>query len=133
MRWKLALAAAAGLAMTALTATAANAAPGYTTTSVRLRAGPSAEYPMVARVRPGTPVQIFGCLNGWSWCDIGIGPDRGWAPGRTLAADFERRRRVIVDVAPRIGVPVITFNVGPYWDNYYHDRPWYRDRGRWVH
>ena len=133
MRWKLALAAAAGLAMTALTATAANAAPGYTTASVRLRAGPSAEYPTVARVRPGVPVQIFGCLNGWAWCDIAIGPDRGWAPGRYLAADYERRRRVIVDVAPRIGVPVITFQAGPYWDNYYRGRPWYPDRDHWVH
>lgn len=133
MRWKLALAAMAGLAMTALTATAADAAPGYTTAPARLRAGPGADYPTVARLRPGVPVQIFGCLDGWAWCDIGVGPDRGWANGRFLAADVQHRRRVIVEAAPMIGVPVIRFDAGPYWDSYYRGRPWYHDRGRWVH
>ncbi|MGO4847760.1 SH3 domain-containing protein [Inquilinus sp. 2KB_12] len=133
MRWKLALAAAAGLAVAALAAPAANAAPGYTTTSLSLRAGPGRDYPAVLRLRPGTPVEIFGCQRGWDWCDIGVGPDRGWVSGRFLQADFQSRRRGLVEVAPQIGVPLITFDFGHYWGDHYHGRPWFTDHDRWGH
>ena len=68
----------------------ADAAPGYVTDGVNLRAGPGIDYPLLAPLPPGTPAEIFGCLDGWTWCDIAVnGPDgalRGWARRSPAAA-----------------------------------------------
>ena len=31
-----------------------------------------------------------------------------------------------------IGLGIIAFSVGTYWDAHYHGRPWYRERQQWV-
>lgn len=57
---------------------------------------------------------------------------RGWVAGRYIATTYRQNR---VYVEPRyyrdLGVPVITFEVGRYWDRYYRDRDFYRERDRW--
>jgi hypothetical protein len=35
------------------------------------------------------------------------------------------------DYAPRLGYAVVSFDLGRYWDSYYRDRPFYRERGKW--
>jgi uncharacterized protein YraI len=64
-------------ALAALPALAA--AQATSATWVNLRAGPDRDYPEVARVGPGMPLQIQGCTAGFGWCDV-IAPNgqRGW-------------------------------------------------------
>ena len=97
----------------------------FTTQAVNLRAGPDRSFPLVAWLQGGTPVTLFGCLNGWNWCDVGVGFNRGWIYGRFLAVPVGGQQVLIMNSGPRLGVPVVTFSVGPYWGAHYRGRPWY--------
>jgi len=118
-------------ALSLFAATAAMAGEGYVTTNVNLRAGPDASYPDVAMLDAGTPVAIEGCVDGWSWCDVISGDSRGWMPANYLQQEYEGRRVLIPEYGVRIGIPVITFVFGSYWDSYYRHRSWYGERERW--
>jgi uncharacterized protein YraI len=110
---------------------AAQAQNAFTTELVNLRAGPSYDYPVVFEVPPNAAVNSHGCIRDWSWCDVTVGGYRGWMAGQYIVYAYENRRIPIYEYGPRYNVPVVTFNVGTYWDSYYRDRPWYRDRVRW--
>lgn len=112
---------------------AAVAQTAYPTTAVNLRAGPDSAYPVVVRVAPGAPLTMFGCLSDWSWCDVAAGPNRGWVYAQFLAYPYQSRRVSIYTYGPSLGLPIITFSIGPYWDTYYRGRPWYAKRTYWEH
>jgi uncharacterized protein YraI len=97
----------------------------FTTQSVNLRAGPDRSFPLVSWLPGGTPVNIVGCLNGWHWCDVAVGFNRGWVSGRFLSISVGNQPVLIVNSGPRMGVPVVTFSVGPYWGAHYRNRSWY--------
>jgi uncharacterized protein YraI len=97
----------------------------FTTQNVNLRAGPDRGFPLVSWLPGGTPVNVFGCLNGWRWCDVGVGFNRGWVYGRFLSMPFGGQQVLIMNSGPRIGVPVVTFSVGSYWGAHYRNRPWF--------
>ena len=103
------------------------AVPAYTATGVNLRAGPGAGYPAVSYIPPGVPAEVFGCLGGWSWCDVGVDGQRGWVPGGRLDVDDGPRRGLLPEYAPVIGLPLITFDFGSYWGRYYRDRAMVHD------
>jgi len=109
----------------------ASAANAYTTGNVNQRAGPSTNFPRVSTIPAGVAVTIFGCLRDLGWCDTSWHGQRGWVSGRYLERLYEGRRVVVADYGTRIGVPIISFSFGNYWDRYYRDRDWYRDRPRW--
>ena len=111
---------------------AALAQTAYTRKTVNLRAGPSVEYPVVSRVPPGAAVQVFGCLDDWTWCDAAWGPERGWVYAGNLFYPYQGHDVAIRWNGPVIGLPVIVFSVGPYWDAYYRTRPWYGRRSYWI-
>ena len=118
---------AAGL----LCSAAAWAQEAYTTRQVNVRAGPDQEYPMVAVFAPGTPVTVVGCVSDYRWCDVYYGDVRGWVYARSLDYVYQSRRVPIYGYGPTIGLPIVTFSLLPYWDNYYRNRPFYRDYPRW--
>jgi uncharacterized protein YraI len=97
----------------------------FTTAAVNLRAGPDRSFPLVSWLQGGAPVTVFGCLNGWHWCDVAFGFNRGWVYGRFLALPFNGQQVLIMNSGPRFGVPMVTFSVGPYWGAHYRGRPWY--------
>ena len=115
------------LPMTAL------AQQAYTTHAVNMHAGPAKDYPLVAWLPSGAPVAVAGCLNGWHWCDVIAGPNRGWVYAGFLAYPYGGRNVPIIANGAVIGLPLITFSIGSYWDQYYRARPWYRNRQRWEH
>jgi len=128
MKFRTLLAAAAFMGMATSAALAQNA---YTTANVNMRAGPSTEYPKVATLPNGAAVDVHGCLENWNWCDTSWRGIRGWVSGRYLQMLYNNRRVYLPEYAPRIGIPIITFSFGNYWDRWYRDRPWYRERDRW--
>ena len=103
----------------------------WTTRQVNVRAGPDREYPLVATLDAGTQVEVAGCVDDYRWCDIFHGEIRGWVYAKGLQYGYESRRVPIYDYGAVIGVPIITFSILSYWDDYYRNRPFYRDRPRW--
>jgi uncharacterized protein YraI len=110
----------------------ASAAQGWVVADISLQAGPDTAYPSIVELRAGTPVSIQGCIDGWTWCDVSVGDDAGWVPGTFLEEDYGGQRVVVIDYGPRIGIPVVAFSLGVYWDRHYHSRPFYAQRQEWV-
>ncbi len=110
---------------------AALAQNAYTTDYVNLRAGPGYDYPIVIAVPANTGLQSYGCLGDWSWCDVSWGPYRGWMSGEFIAYVYNNQWVPLYDYGPRFGLPIIVFDFGLYWDRYYRNWPFYRDRDRW--
>jgi len=120
--------AAIALGASVMASLPANASPGYATGRLEVRAGPDYDYPSVGFARPGTRLEINGCLPDWSWCDVTTRRDRGWVPARDVQAEH-RGRRLMYGAA--WNVPTFQFSFGSYWDNHYRGRPFYRERVRW--
>jgi uncharacterized protein YraI len=128
MKVRLALLASSILLASPLLALARDA---FTVDDVSLQAGPDEEYPSITQLPAGTEVSLQGCIDGWTWCDVVAGGDRGWVPASYLEEEYNNQRVLVVDYGPRIGIPVVSFSVGAYWDRHYHNRPWYHERERW--
>ena len=124
------IAAAALAAVIALPA-AAVARPGFVTTSLNLRAGPSVDFPAVDTVPAGAEVNVHGCLAGYEWCDVSFSGDRGWVDGDYLQLIANGRRVLIIDYGPEIDFPIVSFDVGAYWHRYYSDRDFFGRLGYW--
>jgi uncharacterized protein YraI len=110
----------------------ASAASAYVTNPVNIFAGPGNDYPLVASLAPGVRVNVQGCLSDYSWCDVTFSGNRGWVYAGELAYPYRSGRVPIVEYGPRLGLPVISFSLGNYWDHYYRGRPWYHERSDWA-
>lgn len=90
---------AAMLCLTGLisSTTGALAAPAEVLAAVNLRTGPGAQYYAIMVLPPGAPVEIYGCLNDDSWCDVGYGQTRGWIASRYLGTvrNWSPERRIL--------------------------------------
>ncbi|WP_090536331.1 SH3 domain-containing protein [Paraburkholderia sartisoli] len=106
-------------------------AQAYTNSPVNLYAGPSQEYPVVSQLPGSVPVQVMGCVSGYSWCDVEVSNVRGWVYGANLSYPYQGSSVPIMTYGPTIGFPIVTFSIGTYWGRYYRDRPWYHDEPRW--
>ncbi len=104
----------------------ASAAPARVTANVNLRAGPGTQYYPILVLPAGAPVNLYGCLRGYTWCDVSYGRERGWVSSRYLSTFY---RGPAYRPRPYASVPFLTFNFG-YWDNHYAHRPWYQHRPR---
>jgi uncharacterized protein YraI len=122
-----------GIAVTALALShGAQASQAFVTSGASMVAGPGADYPTVAELSPGEPVQVIGCLEGYGWCDIAFQGYRGWFDGRLLAAPLNGLREPLLGFGGEIGVPVVGFTIEDYWGRFYRGQPFYRDRARWA-
>ncbi|MCJ7997087.1 SH3 domain-containing protein [Rhizobium cremeum] len=114
------------LAFIPLAAAAHAATASVATANVNLRAGPGTAYPVVRVVPAGSPVATFGCLAGYTWCDIGYAGARGWVSASYITVTYGGTKVVVTPViAPRVAIPVITYSE-VYWHTHYHAYPWYR-------
>jgi uncharacterized protein YraI len=110
---------------------AVSAQQAVTTEPVSVYAGPDDSYPPVAQLDSGAPVRVMGCLDDWSWCDVKFEDMRGWLYAPDLTYDYQDSYVPLYTYAPGLGIPVVQFTIGDYWDRYYHGRPWYAQRDEW--
>ena len=116
-----------------LCANAASASEVYARKTLNLRAGPDKQYPVVERVRSGSVLQVFGCIDGYRWCDVGFAEDRGWVSASYLQTIYEDRPVQLIEIGPVIHIPLIRYDVRPYWDEHYRSKPFYHDVEHWSH
>ncbi len=105
---------------------AAMAENAITTEPASVRAGPDDSYPEVAQLDADSPIQVMGCLDDWSWCDVTFEGNRGWMYSPDITYEYEGGYVPFYTYAPSFSIPVVTFGVDAYWGRYYHDRPWFR-------
>jgi uncharacterized protein YraI len=98
---------------------------------VHLRAGPSPSYPIVAVLIPGTPVEVWGCLPNYAWCDVAVDVRRGWVHGVYLEAYARDDHAHLPDAGALLGIAIIGFALHEYWHDHYRERPFYGQRDRW--
>lgn len=123
--------AAGGLLALVAAPTAAIAQDAIVTIDLNMRAGPSTAFPVVDVLPDQTPVDVHGCIAGYSWCDVSADDNRGWVSAVYLSFAAEGSYLPIVEYVSEYEVPIVSFSVGNYWDSYYRSRPWYGERSRW--
>ncbi|WP_136659118.1 SH3 domain-containing protein [Nitratireductor sp. XY-223] len=117
---------------TTIVGAAQAATSSYTTANVNLRAGPGTAYPILVTVPNGTPITTYGCLDGYNWCDVSWGTERGWMSASYIQVTYQGQPRIITPaIAPSVGITVVVFNRA-YWDRYYYGRPWYANWNRYY-
>src|SRR3954468_22100202 len=100
--------------------------------AVNMRAGPDVSFPQVALLSPNVTVDVVGCVEGYQWCDVVAGGNRGWVSAGYLSSRYNNVPTVISYAGPSIGIPLVSFAIGPYWDSYYRGRPWWNNRTYWY-
>ncbi len=97
----------------------------FTSQAVHVSARPDRSFPLESWLQGGTPVNSLGCLDGWHWCDVGVGFKRSRVHGRFLSVPFGGQQVLIMNSRPRVGVPVVTFSVQTHWRAHHRGRPWH--------
>lgn len=113
---------------------AAQAADGFVVANTTLFAGPASEYPAITDLPYGTYVSVQGCTEGWEWCDVIVDDpynDRGWVAGDYIAYEYEEQPVLLPQYAPRMGIPLVVFEINSYWPAHYRSRPFFRERDAW--
>jgi uncharacterized protein YraI len=105
---------------------------GFAARDINLRAGPSRDYPVVAVVPAGVSILVEGCLNDYQWCDVTSGPDRGWVYAGNITYTYHGSRVPLISYGAMLGIGILAFSLGDYWDNHYQARPWYPQRQQWI-
>lgn len=117
--------------LAAAPAALAQARTGYAAVNANLRAGPDSGYPRIGAVPAGAALDIYGCIDDWSWCDVQWRGERGWISAGLIEYDYSGRRVAVYDYGARIGLPILAFSLDAYWGSHYRGRSWYRERDRW--
>lgn len=84
------------------------------TTDLNMRAGPGPQFPIVGSIPANGAVTVHGCIKGGSWCDVTAGNDRGWSYAAYLQNLGDQ--------------PVVAFDMDPYWEEHYRNRPFFARR-----
>jgi uncharacterized protein YraI len=82
------------------------------TTDLNMRAGPGPNHPVIAAMPEGEMVEIQGCLETRSWCQVSWGGQTGWAYADYLAMEVEGSRVVIREVGPQVEIPIVSGVLG---------------------
>ncbi|WP_179400891.1 SH3 domain-containing protein [Burkholderia guangdongensis] len=105
----------------------------YTNGPANLRAGPAPDYPLVAQIPEGVLVSVIGCVSDYTWCDVALPNLRGWIYAGRLDYPYEGGEVPLLDYGATIGFPIEVFAIDSYWDQFYVNQPFFRDRDHFRH
>ncbi len=88
-------------------------------------------YPAVVVIPNGEPLTIHGCLSDTPWCDVSFSYGRGWVAGRYVQAIYRQNVSMWSRATTVISACDHHIRSRRYWDRYYRDRDFYRERDRW--
>jgi uncharacterized protein YraI len=115
----------------ALSAAAAEAAPGRATGAVNMRTGPGTGYARITTIPAGARIQVYDC---GSWCRVTYAGRSGWVSAGYVATGGPRMRPG-VQRGFRAPPPTFGYARKPWWDDrnnaWYDGRRWYFN-GRWY-
>jgi uncharacterized protein YraI len=114
------------------TSTLAAAGEGFAAGTTTLYAGPDASYPPIDTVPAGARLFVEGCTDGYAWCDVIAGEDRGWIAGDFIQYDYNNQTVFLSGYGAAIGIPIVTFAIADYWGHYYRNRPFFAQREHWF-
>jgi uncharacterized protein YraI len=107
---------------------AAEAASGWTTTTLNLRSGPGTHFPVVTAMPAGAAVEVVNCA---SWCELYYGRRHGYASARYISLAGYRPVQPVPPVVIGPMPPAIYWQYGrPWWDD--RHRAWYDGRRWWY-
>jgi uncharacterized protein YraI len=118
-----------------LTTVAAHAAPQYAvvTAFLNMRVGPGTGYPVLTVIPRGEQVRVYGCIDGYTWCDVQWRYDRGWVFAGYLSFGYAGGGRPLYYLGPLIGIPIIPYVYGDYLERHYRYTPYYYELKRWPY
>lgn len=110
----------------------AGAAEAYTTTAIHMRAGPDADFPIVATLQRGERIELLDCIEGAEWCEVETSyGERGWTASYYLQTSYNGQTIGARDFAYDGGTRIVIFQTAPYWDRYYRNKSFYKNRDQW--
>lgn len=83
-------------------------------------------------VGSGTAMTIYGCLQGYKWCDVVVERSWGWVYSGNIVYPYLGQNVPVMSYGSTLGLGIVTFSIGNYWDNYYTDYPSYPQRQNWA-
>ena len=107
-------------------------AMAYASKTLNLRAGPDRAYPVVAIVPAGVALSVSACLPDYRWCDVVAGASRGWVYAGNIVVPYQGANVPLLHFGATLGIAVVTFSLGNYWDDHYRLFPWYPQRQLWI-
>lgn len=110
----------------------ATAQQAEVTADLNLRAGPGTEYPVIETIPDGRKVRVYGCEDGYDWCDVGWRNARGWVFTDYLDYRHNGRWRPVSDWGSTVGLPLLAFSFGSYFDNHYRDSVYNNEVRGWA-
>lgn len=97
-------------ALTALGVPAFAQATANATVDLNIRAGAGPAYEVVGVIPAGEEVEVAGCLDPATWCEVTLGDTTGWASGGYLTAIVETTPVVIYENADAAGITTVTYD-----------------------
>jgi uncharacterized protein YraI len=72
----------------------------------------------VLSIPPTSLLNLNGCLDDWTWCDVDWEGNRGWVYGNYVFYDYQSRRVPVIQFGASLGIGIVAFNIGDYWGRY---------------
>ena len=82
---------------------------GEVSNNLHMRTGPGEQYQIITTVDSQSDVEVHGCLEKVTWCDINWGSIRGWAAGEYIVYRSDEGIKPLPLAGDMIGIPVVTF------------------------
>jgi hypothetical protein len=77
------------------------------TTNVNMREGPGTQFRVITTIRAGTIVPVFGCYQGFAWCNVLYNNNRGWVSAQFLRDP--QRGAPLSSVGQQLGLSILQF------------------------